>query len=101
MCPGCPPSFLPLGVLLGRAGVAGPSLDGGLEELRELRLTRSSSRLRRCINCSISSWQAGTVSGSSVGSLLTGVEVVRRGMGSVYLQHSRAALGGGEQIRHA
>jgi hypothetical protein len=37
--------LLPLGDLLGRAGVAGPSLDGGLEELRELRLTRSFSRL--------------------------------------------------------
>jgi hypothetical protein len=76
--------FLQLGGLLGCAVVAGPSLDGGLDELRELRLTRSSSKLRRCINWRISSWQAGTVSGSSLGSLLTGAGVVRRSTGSVW-----------------
>ena len=34
-CPGCPPGFRPLGGFFGRGGVAGPSLDGGFDELRD------------------------------------------------------------------
>jgi hypothetical protein len=39
-------------------------------------------------------WHPDTVSGSSVGCLLTGAGVIRRGMGSVYLQRSGATWGG-------
>ena len=35
VCPGCPPGFRPLGGLFGRGAVAGPSLDGAFDELRD------------------------------------------------------------------
>ena len=37
LCPGCPPRRLPLLARGARGGVPGPSLEGGLEELREFR----------------------------------------------------------------
>src|SRR2546428_4895011 len=45
--PGCPPVFRSEGLRAGRAKVGG-SDEGGLEELREVCLSRSSNRAKRC-----------------------------------------------------
>ena len=71
--PGCLPGDRPVGARDGRDGLAGPSDDGGLEELPEFcanrrcnSTTRASSRSIRCACSSITrAWAATNASNSS------------------------------------
>ena len=77
LCPGWAPRFRPLARRWARVGRAGPSDDGGLEEVCESSLTRSSSACTRCSNCSITTWHSATVGGSrGLNALSAGVVVV-------------------------
>src|SRR5262249_31405475 len=49
-CPGCPPAWRPVGAFVDRGCALGGSDDGGLDEFRDVCLSRASSCATRCSN---------------------------------------------------